>query len=66
MTGEVTVAVIVRVFAGVLKLKPVGVTTAICDVPAATGTNDVVAKLSPPSNMTGLVDDRTHAGTTGG
>jgi hypothetical protein len=54
MTGELTVAVIVRFVVGVLK--PVGVPTAICDVPAAPGTNEVVAKVSPPSNTTGLVE----------
>ena len=54
MAGVLTVAVIDRELAGVLKLKPVGVTTSISETPPATGSNWTFLNVSFPSNVTGL------------
>src|SRR5262245_38085733 len=51
--GAMTVAVIVRKFAAVLK--PAGVTTAISEVPDAAGLKAVDLEPSPPLNVSGEV-----------
>ena len=54
MAGVLTVAVTDRELAGVLKLKPVGVTTSISETPPATGSNCTFLNVSFPLNVTGL------------